>query len=210
MHLDEFESEQFHEFEQPQAFEGKNPFACCAACRQRALGVAAEAPGYLGEEELEAKAAPKPVISPLARASKFGLNTRGGARRYPVYGLIVHTTGGGPARRARLNLKSKSKNCKVALDCALKIYAGGEGFPHYVIDYDGTIVCTCSEGHIAWHSGASKAAVAYIREHGAPGSQPALRLSSERPPILPPWYGAGFTSSCPSSARFGGRSNLSP
>ncbi|MDQ2642980.1 MAG: N-acetylmuramoyl-L-alanine amidase [Myxococcota bacterium] len=186
MHLDEFESEQFHEFEQTQAFEAKNPFACCAACRQRALGLAAEAPGYPSEEELEAKAASKPVMSPLARASKFGLNSRGGARRYPVYGLIVHTTGGGPARRARLNLKSKSKSCKVALDCALKVYAGGEGFPHYVIDYDGSIVCTCSEGHIAWHSGASKAAVAYIREHGAPAWWKKTWGAKQSPFALPP------------------------
>ena len=151
MQLDEFESERFQEFQQAQSFEGGAPPACCAACRRRALEVAAEAPGYLGEEELEAKGAPKPVVSSLARVSKYGLTSRGGARRYPVYGLIVHTTGGGPAKRARLNQKNKSKRCTVALDCARKVYAGGDGFPHYVIDYDGTIVCTCSEGQIAYH-----------------------------------------------------------
>jgi hypothetical protein len=187
MQLDEFESERFQEFGQAQSFEDGAPPACCATCRRRALEGVAEAPGYPGEEEeLEAKAAPKPVVSSLARVSKYGLNARGGARRYPVYGLIVHTTGGGPAKRARLNQKTKSKRCTVALDCALKVYAGGDGFPHYVIDYDGTIVCTCSERQIAWHAGASKLAVAYIRDHGAPAWWTKTWGTKQSPFALPP------------------------
>ena len=97
-----------------------------------------------------APAAP-PVISPLAN-TRAGLRT-GPKRTLPVYGVCVHTTSGGPARRAQANPKRK----KSALDYAMDFYLhGNEGFPHYVIDYDGTIYGTCSESQLAMHAGWGK------------------------------------------------------
>ena len=43
--------------------------------------------------------------------------------------------------------------CKTPIECALALYAGREGFPHYVIDYDGTIYSVSPEDHEAWHAG---------------------------------------------------------
>jgi len=96
--------------------------------------------GWFGETELGA-----PILSPLAVSS--GPLRRQQTRTLPVYGLCVHTTSGGPARQA----KGKGKApLQIALDYYLR---GREGFPHYVIDYDGTIHAVCDEGHIAWHAG---------------------------------------------------------
>jgi hypothetical protein len=85
-------------------------------------------------------------ISPLAVAR--GARRRGpAARTMPVYGLCVHTTGSGPATKARSGRAT-------ALQIALDYYVNGnEGFPHYVIDYDGSIHAVCDEDHVAWHAG---------------------------------------------------------
>jgi hypothetical protein len=96
-----------------------------------------------GQPELEA--APKAPVSPLA--IRDGTLRRGAARTLPIYGVCVHTTGSGPATKA----KGRSTT---PLQIALDYYVhGGEGFPHYVIDYDGTIHAICDEGHVAWHAG---------------------------------------------------------
>jgi N-acetyl-anhydromuramyl-L-alanine amidase AmpD len=70
-----------------------------------------------------------------------------------VYGIVVHTTGGGPATRSAKNAKT-GRGCQTAIDCALQYYRhGGGGFPHYVIDFDGKVHATCPEEYIAWHAG---------------------------------------------------------
>jgi N-acetylmuramoyl-L-alanine amidase/Putative peptidoglycan binding domain len=85
--------------------------------------------------------------SPLAVIK--GKMRSGRARNLPVAGICVHTTGGGPAKKA------SSK--RTALDLAHDFYVNGsEGFPHYVIDYDGRIVQTCKESQVSWHAGWAK------------------------------------------------------
>jgi N-acetylmuramoyl-L-alanine amidase len=90
-------------------------------------------------------AAPRPQVSGLAVGD--GTSRRSRPRALPVHGLCVHTTGSGPATKA----KGKGTT---PLQVALDFYVHGrEGFPHYLIDYDGTIHAICDEGHVAWHAG---------------------------------------------------------
>jgi hypothetical protein len=84
-------------------------------------------------------------VSPLAVGD--GTRRRSGARTLPVYGLCVHTTGSGPATKAKGRATTP---LRIAMDYYIN---GREGFPHYVIDYDGTIHAICDEGHVAWHAG---------------------------------------------------------
>jgi N-acetylmuramoyl-L-alanine amidase/Putative peptidoglycan binding domain len=87
-----------------------------------------------------------PLISPLSTA-KYGLRN-GSKRKVPIYGICVHTTGGGPARAAKKNPK------RSAIHRALDFYLKGKGgFPHYVISNDGSIIATCDERQIAFHAG---------------------------------------------------------
>jgi hypothetical protein len=96
-----------------------------------------------GRLELEGPAIP--LASPLAVAG--GTLRRSQPRTLPVYGLCVHTTGSGPATKAKARRTSP-------LVLALEYYLqGNEGYPHYVIDYDGSIHAVCDEGHVAWHAG---------------------------------------------------------
>jgi hypothetical protein len=95
-------------------------------------------------------------IASGALPSRFGYRLSGGRRRLPVYGIVVHTTGSGPAIRALANVKQK-RGCQTALDCGLKYYyGGGGGFPHYVIDFEGLVHCTCPENYTAWHAAWTK------------------------------------------------------
>jgi hypothetical protein len=95
------------------------------------------------------------MTSPLAIRSPRGWRTSGGKRKKPVWGIVVHTTGSGPAAMAG---KPNRWNCKSAIDCALALYGTGgmEGFPHYVIGYDGTIYAVAPENYVAWHAGWTK------------------------------------------------------
>jgi hypothetical protein len=94
--------------------------------------------------ETSAVAAAPRTLSPLA----VGGGLRHAAKRtLPVYGVCVHTTGSGPATKARAGSRSP---LQVALDYYVH---GGEGFPHYLIGYDGTIHTICDEAYIAWHAG---------------------------------------------------------
>jgi hypothetical protein len=90
-----------------------------------------------------------PQLSPLATA-KFGLRP-GSKRSIPVFGICVHTTGSGPASKARKDPRRSALTR--ALDYYLK---GGGGFPHYVVAYDGSIIATCNERQVAWHAGFGK------------------------------------------------------
>lgn len=110
------------------------------------------------------------VISPLAVVSRFGLRTEARRRTAarPVHGVVVHTTGSGPAEIAAGKKRKVFGACDTPLDCALGIYAKMDGFAHYVIDYQGLIVATCSEDREAWHAGANPAAVHYLDTVGPP------------------------------------------
>lgn len=120
------------------------------------------------------------AVSRLATISRHGLRTSGGRRRRPVFGIIVHTTGGGPAAQA-------SRTKRNPLACALTVYAHNKGFPHYVIGYDGEIVAVCPEDHIAWHSGVSSAARRWLSENGAPRWWIRIWSGVARSPLeLPP------------------------
>jgi hypothetical protein len=92
----------------------------------------------------EVAAAPPPVS---ALAVGDGTLRRGTPRTLPVYGLCVHTTGSGPASKAKGTALTP---LQIAVDYYVK---GREGFPHYLIGYDGTIHAICDEGHVAWHAG---------------------------------------------------------
>jgi hypothetical protein len=100
-------------------------------------------------------APPAPTYSPLAH--HLGTVRTGARRTRPIVGMVVHTTGSGPAEWA------KTHPGVTALSDAIDFYlnrgrwAGkGDGFPHYVIGYDGTIHLICPETHIAWHAGWKK------------------------------------------------------
>jgi N-acetylmuramoyl-L-alanine amidase len=72
---------------------------------------------------------------------------RGAQRTMPVYGVCVHTTSGGAARKAKPGGPSP-------LQMVLDYYVNGrEGFPHYVIGYDGSLNRVCAETEVAWHAG---------------------------------------------------------
>ena len=129
------------------------------------------APGMPLAQGLSAPAGPARVSAAPAlssgtvsqgRAASFaipsprGFNLRGKKRSAgrKMFGIVVHTTGSGPATIAETDAEKRaSLGCASAIDCALAIYATGEGFPHYVIGYDGATYATCPEDHTAWHAG---------------------------------------------------------
>lgn len=89
-----------------------------------------------------------------ARLSPLSITLRGLRRarqRQPgsIAAVVVHTTSRGPAQR------SKAGGYGVpAVTYALNHYIGGaEGYPHYVIDLNGTIYATCDERFAAGHAG---------------------------------------------------------
>ena len=115
-------------------------------------------------EPTRVSAAPVPSSGtvPQSRAASFaipsprGFNLRGRKRSAgrKMFGIVVHTTGSGPATIAESDAKKRARlGCASAIDCALAIYAAGEGFPHYVIGYDGATYATCPEDYTAWHAG---------------------------------------------------------
>lgn len=117
----------------------------------RVAGSSASAPATAARpptpvrDRAPAPASGRPQVSALARV---GPKLRKGSRRpAPIFGVVVHTTGSGPAVKAK-------KTGKPAIGFALRYYLDGKGgFPHYVIDYDGTIHATCDEREAAWHAG---------------------------------------------------------
>lgn len=88
------------------------------------------------------------VLSPLSI-------TRRGLRQAPtrqpgtIAAIVVHNTSRGPANKSR-----KDGYRRPAIEYALDHYLNGtEGFPHYVVDFNGTIYATCDERFVAWHAG---------------------------------------------------------
>jgi N-acetylmuramoyl-L-alanine amidase len=94
---------------------------------------------------------PRPIAAANTNVSRLavgdGTLRRSATRTLPVHGLCVHTTGSGPATKAR---KAGTSPAQIALDYYVR---GREGFPHYLIDYNGTIRAICDEAHVAWHAG---------------------------------------------------------
>src|SRR5262249_15556280 len=103
------------------------------------------APGELRSPPPGAPAPSTPLVSPLAVGD--GTLRRSGPRTLPVHRLCLHTTRSGPATKAK---KAAISPLQIALDYYVH---GREGFPHYLIDYNGTIRAICDEGHVAWHAG---------------------------------------------------------
>src|SRR5437870_12859889 len=94
--------------------------------------------------ETSAVAPASRTVSPLAVGDGLRRST---PRTRTVNGVCVHTTGSGPATKA-------TGTTRPPLQLALDYYVHGrEGFPHYLIDYDGTIRAICDEGEVAWHAG---------------------------------------------------------
>ena len=93
-------------------------------------------------------------VPPDAQLSPLSITLRG-LRRSPqrqpgsIAAVVVHTTSRGPAGR------SKASGYRVpAVKYALDHYIDGrEGYPHYVIDLNGTIYATCDERFSAAHAG---------------------------------------------------------
>ena len=89
-----------------------------------------------------------------AKLSPLAITLRG-LRRAPhrqpatIAAIVVHTTSRGPADRAR-----KGGYNQPAIHYALNYYVSGNGgFPHYVVDFNGTIYATCDERLVAHHAG---------------------------------------------------------
>jgi len=87
------------------------------------------------------------VLSPLAITLR-GLRNAG-VLRQKISQIVIHMTGSGPVSQSK-----KSNYAKPAIDYALNWYLNGSGgFPHYVVDFPGTIYATCDERRAAWHAG---------------------------------------------------------
>jgi len=89
------------------------------------------------------------VLSPLAITLR-GLRKSPYTRK-KISQIVVHTTGQGPASRSK-----KNGFRRPAFEYALDYYLNGGpngGFPHYVIDFPGTIYATADERHVAYHAG---------------------------------------------------------
>lgn len=87
------------------------------------------------------------ILSPLAITLR-GLR-KAPHRMAEVKQIVVHNTSRGPANRSIDKAYRRS-----AMDFALDYYIGGDGgFPHYVIDFNGTIYAACDERFIAHHAG---------------------------------------------------------
>jgi len=92
------------------------------------------------------------MISPLAIPATRMFTGRS-ARRTPIYGVTIHTTGSG----------LPIHDSKRALERAVEIYTGSGG-PHYVIGHDGTIVATVADERIRGaHAGVDAATQASYR-----------------------------------------------
>jgi hypothetical protein len=84
------------------------------------------------------------VVSPLAVSNR---PLKPGHRRtLPVFGVVVHTTGRGPAVTGK-------KRGRPPIQVALDVYYGQPEDAHYVIDYDGTIHAIVPENRVSWHAG---------------------------------------------------------
>ena len=101
---------------------------------------------------------PSVVKASFALPSPRGYRTTGPKRKGKVRAVVVHTTGAGLASMAEEHKRGRGRGCTTALDCGLEWYArpGDGGYPHYLIAYDGTIYCTCTEDRVAGHAGWTK------------------------------------------------------
>jgi len=100
-----------------------------------------------GAPQVRAKVPADAVISPLSTTVR-GLR-RGFRRRQGALGaIVIHNTSRGPADKS-----AKAGYRRAAVDFALDHYLDHtEGFPHYVVDFNGTIYATCDERFQAWHA----------------------------------------------------------
>lgn len=98
--------------------------------------------------ELRRGVAADAKLSPLAITLR-GLRRAPYLQRATIAAIVVHNTSRGPANRSK-----KGGYRHPAVHYALNYYIDGDGgFPHYVIDFNGTIYATCDERRIAHHAG---------------------------------------------------------
>lgn len=87
-------------------------------------------------------------LSPLAITLR-GLRRAPYPQRATIAAIVVHNTSRGPAGRSK-----KGGYKRPAVEYALDYYIDGDGgFPHYVVDLNGTVYATCDERRIAHHAG---------------------------------------------------------
>jgi N-acetylmuramoyl-L-alanine amidase/Extensin-like protein C-terminus len=87
-------------------------------------------------------------LSPLS-ISRRGLRKAKRRQSMTIAAIVVHNTSRGPANRSR-----ERGFRRPAIEYALDHYLNGdEGYPHYVVDFNGTIYATCDERFVAWHAG---------------------------------------------------------
>jgi hypothetical protein len=92
---------------------------------------------------------PGAVVSPLAITLRGLRSSRRALTK--VSQIVVHMTGQGPAGKSK-----KAGYKRPAVEFALDWYLNGGpngGFPHYVIDFPGTIYATSDERNVAYHAG---------------------------------------------------------
>jgi hypothetical protein len=88
------------------------------------------------------------VLSPLS-ITRRGLRKARARQPGTIAAIVVHNTSRGPANKSREGGYRRS-----AIEYALDYYLNGkEGFPHYVVDFNGTIYATCDERFVASHAG---------------------------------------------------------
>jgi hypothetical protein len=98
--------------------------------------------------ELRKGVPPDALLSPLAITLR-GLRTARRAQPGTIAAIVVHMTSRGPAKRSKSNGYRRP-----AVEYALDHYiTGTEGFPHYLIDFNGTIYAVCDERFVAAHAG---------------------------------------------------------
>jgi N-acetylmuramoyl-L-alanine amidase/D-alanyl-D-alanine carboxypeptidase len=112
------------------------------------IGPIHSAPGTPVGPELRKGVPAGAELSPLSITLR-GLRKAPHEQPGPIAAIVLHNTSRGPANRAE-----KAGYSKPAVHYALNYYIGGDGgFPHYVVDFNGTIYATCDERRMAHHAG---------------------------------------------------------
>ena len=88
------------------------------------------------------------VLSPLA-ITRRGLRKAPNRQPGTIAAVVVHNTSRGSADHSR-----DSGYSRPAIEFALHHYLElKQGFPHYVVDFNGTVYATCDEAYVAHHAG---------------------------------------------------------
>lgn len=116
------------------------------------------------------------MISPLSiPASQFGYGMASfqGARKSPIFGVVVHTTGSGLPKKAR------SLTAADTLAEGVRYYATNGG-PVYVVGWDGRIVAVADEATRTWHCGVDDATARTLYRSGSAWMSKATPAAAAR------------------------------